>query len=68
MMVPGAKRVSSATLAAVVNREVQRILREGYETARHIVREHSDQLTLLADALLAHEQLDRTQFEEVLQK
>ncbi|MGZ3647294.1 MAG: ATP-dependent zinc metalloprotease FtsH [Ktedonobacteraceae bacterium] len=68
MMVPGANRVSSATLAAVVNSEVQRILREGYETARHIVSEHSDQLTLLADALLAHEQLDRTQFEGLLQK
>jgi cell division protease FtsH len=68
MMVPGANRVSSATLAAVVNSEVQRILREGYEMARNIVREHSDQLTLLADALLAHEQLDRKQFEELLQK
>jgi cell division protease FtsH len=67
MMVPEANRVSSATLAAVVNSEVQRILCEGYETARHIVREHSDQLTSLADALLAHEQLDRTQFEGLLQ-
>jgi ATP-dependent metalloprotease FtsH len=68
MMVPGANRVSSATLAAVVNSEVQSILREGYEMARNIVREHSDQLTLLADALLDHEQLDRKQFEELLQK
>jgi ATP-dependent Zn protease len=68
MLVPEAKQASSATLGAVVNSEVQRILREGYETARHIVSEHDDQLTLLADALLAHEQLDRTQFEGLLQK
>jgi cell division protease FtsH len=68
MVVPGANRVSSATLAAVVNSEVQHILREGYKTARIIVREHYDQLIALADALLAHEQLDRTQFEELLQK
>jgi cell division protease FtsH len=68
MMVPGANQVSSATLAAVVNSEVQRILREGYEMARIIVREHYDQLTSLADALLANEQLDRTQFEGLLQK
>jgi cell division protease FtsH len=68
MMVPGANRVSSATLAAVVNSEVQRILREGYEMARIIVREHYDQLTSLADALLANEQLDRKQFEGLLPK
>ena len=68
MMVPGANQDSSATLAAVVNSEVQRILREGYEMARIIVREHYDQLTSLADALLANEQLDRTQFEGLLQK
>jgi cell division protease FtsH len=68
MMVPGANRVSSATLAAAVNSEVQRILREGYEMARHIIHEHCDQLIALADALLAHEQLDRKQFEGLLQK
>ena len=32
------------------------------------VREHYDQLTSLADALMTHEQLDRKQFEELLQK
>ncbi|HEX9131475.1 MAG TPA: hypothetical protein VF844_04205 [Ktedonobacteraceae bacterium] len=59
---------SLITLSGKVNSEVQRILREGYEMARIIVREHYDQLTSLADALLAHEQLDRKQFEELLQK
>ena len=29
---------------------------------------HDDQLTSLAHALMTHEQLDRTQFEELLQK
>jgi cell division protease FtsH len=68
MVVSGANRASSATLTAVINSEVQRILREVYEIARHIVREHYDQLTSLADALLAYEQLDRKRFEELLQK
>jgi cell division protease FtsH len=64
----GANRASSATLAALVNSEVQRILSEAYEMARKLVREHSDQLASLADALLTHEQLNRKQFEELLQK
>jgi cell division protease FtsH len=68
MSVPGANRASSATLAGLVNSEVQRILKEGYEMARKLVREHSDQLASLADALLTHEQLNRKQFEELLQK
>jgi ATP-dependent Zn protease len=68
IMVPEANRASSATLAAMVNSEVQHILSEGYETARKLVLAHDDQLTSLADALMTHEQLDRTQFEELLQK
>ena len=68
MIVPEANRASSATLAAMVNSEVQHILSEGYEMARNIVLAHYDQLTSLADALMTHEQLDRRQFEELLQK
>jgi ATP-dependent Zn protease len=46
---------------------VQRILNEGRATARSILSEHSDQLTTLADALMAREQLSRAEFEALLQ-
>jgi ATP-dependent metalloprotease FtsH len=62
-----ANRATSVTMAALIDSEVQRILNEGYEMARSMLREHYDQLTLLADALITHEQLDRKEFEKLLQ-
>ncbi len=54
-------------LSAVIDAEVQRILNEGRQMARAILTEHSDELTQLADALIEHEQLDRSQFESLFQ-
>jgi len=68
MLAPGANRASSATMATIIDNEVQRILTEGYQMARTLLSEHNDQLALLADALLTHEQLDRKQFEALLQE
>jgi len=62
-----ANRPTSVTMAALIDSEVQRILNEGYEMACSMLREHYDQLTLLADALMTHEQLDRKEFEKLLQ-
>ncbi len=59
---------SSATMNALIDAEVQRILNEGRVTARTILAEHNDQLVRLADALMEHEQLDRTQFEALFNK
>jgi cell division protease FtsH len=59
-------RNRSTTLATMIDHEVQRILNEGYTRAYVLLSEHYDQLTKLAEALLEHEQLDRTQFEAVL--
>jgi cell division protease FtsH len=53
-------------MATMVDREVRRILHEGYEMARDVLSEHYDQLTKLADALMLQEQLDRKQFEALL--
>ncbi len=64
---PGAPKASSLTMANTIDAEVQRILNEGYALARTILQEHYDQLTKLADALLEHEQLDRKQFEALMQ-
>ena len=66
MAAPDANRSTSTSMASLVDREVLRILHEGYEMARTLLREHSDQLTRLADALISQEQLDRKQFEALL--
>jgi ATP-dependent metalloprotease FtsH len=57
----------STTMATVIDHEVQRILNERYGLARALLSEHYDQLTRIADALLEYEQLDRRQFETLLQ-
>jgi ATP-dependent metalloprotease FtsH len=67
MLAAGANKASSLTMANTIDAEVQRILNEGYAMARVILQEHYDQLTKLADALLEHEQLDRKQFEALMQ-
>jgi cell division protease FtsH len=66
MAAPDANRSTSTSMASLIDREVLRILHEGYEMARDLLREHYDQLTKLADALMTQEQLDRKQFEALL--
>ncbi len=61
-----ARSTSGAAMNAVIDAEVQRILNEGKTIARQILVEHADQLELLAETLLVHEQLDRQQFEALL--
>jgi len=50
-------------MSALIDAEIQYILNQGREMARDILTEHADQLSVLADALLRDEQLDRAQFE-----
>jgi ATP-dependent metalloprotease FtsH len=57
---------SSFMMNAVIDAEVQHILNEGYNMARTILTERADQLASLADALMEQEQLDRAQFETLL--
>jgi len=59
---------ANTSLQALIDSEVQRILNEGRAMARTLLTEHADQLVLLADTLLEHELLDRTQFETLLQQ
>lgn len=61
-----ARSTGGAAMNAVIDAELQRILNEGKAIARQILVEHADQLELLSDALLLHEQLDRQQFEALL--
>ncbi len=57
---------NGVAMSALIDTEVQRILKEGRAMARAILSEHNDQLLCLADALMEHEQLDRAQFESLL--
>ncbi len=63
MSAPASQTLNGTTMNALIDTEVQRILNEGRAMARTILTEHNDQLLCLADALIEHEQLDRTQFE-----
>lgn len=67
MSAPSARN-NSTSMAAVIDSEVQRILKEGYAMARTILSDHNNQLVRLAEVLMEHEQLDRKQFEALLQE
>jgi ATP-dependent metalloprotease FtsH len=67
MKTSATRYISSPAMAALIDSEVQRILNEGRVTACTLLTEHYTQLTRLAQALIEHEQLDRKQFEAVMQ-
>ncbi len=61
-----ASEASSASLATLIDLEVQRLLSEGYQMAKMVLTEHDDQLDRLALALMEREQLDRAAFEQLV--
>ncbi len=67
-MTSAARYISSDAMATLIDCEVQSMLHEGRATAYTVLSEHYDQLTKLAHTLMEHEQLDRAQFEAVLQE
>ncbi len=52
-----AGEASSASMATLIDLEVQRLLSEGYQMAQMALSEHHDQLNRLALALMEREQL-----------
>jgi ATP-dependent Zn protease len=68
LMISAARYISSDAMATLIDCEVQSMLHEGRATAYTVLSEHYDQLTKLAHTLMEHEQLDRAQFEAVLQE
>ncbi|HEU5230655.1 MAG TPA: ATP-dependent zinc metalloprotease FtsH, partial [Ktedonobacteraceae bacterium] len=67
MAISAPRNTSGVMMNALIDAEVRRILREGQAMARALLTEHNDQLLLLADTLMECEQLDRAQFEALLQ-
>ncbi len=66
MVSPTGPNAGSTSMAALIDAEVQRILNEGRAIARSLLKEHHDQLTTLANALMEHEHLGRAEFEALL--
>src|SRR5262249_16082596 len=61
-----ASEANSASMATLIDLEVQRLLIEGYEMAKKVLSEHDIQLDRLALALMEREQLDRAAFEQLV--
>jgi cell division protease FtsH len=59
---------SSLGMATLVEREVRKILDEGYGMARQILQEHAEQLQVLADTLVEREQLNHAEFETLMSR
>ena len=60
------QRDCSEQTAREIDQEVKRILSEGYESAKHILALHHDQLDLIAEELLKRETLDEQAFNSLL--
>ncbi|HWV37780.1 MAG TPA: ATP-dependent zinc metalloprotease FtsH [Vulgatibacter sp.] len=63
---PGEMRGYSEHLHRVVDAEIQRIVQEGLETARRMVRAHRSQLEALAARLLQQEVVEEEEIERIL--
>ncbi len=64
---PATRRGNRGVTNALIDAEVQCILNEARAMARTILSEHVEELTTLVHALIEHEQLDRAQFQALLE-
>lgn len=59
---------SSLSLSLQIEREIRKILDEGYALATQLLQEHLFALQVLADTLMEREQLNRAEFEALMQQ
>ena len=59
-------RTFSEGTARLIDEEIQRILMEAEEKAADLVRTHRDKLEAITQALLLHEELDRSEVEKLM--
>ncbi len=50
----------------LLDQEIKKTLQDSYERAKHILKTHSNELKMLAEALLVHETLDVDQIKKLL--
>ncbi len=56
----------SENIAAVIDEEVELIIRNAYNRAEKILTEHIDQLHIVSEALIKYEKIDKEQFESLM--
>ena len=61
------ERDYSLKTEAIIDREIDRLLREGVETATEILTKHEDKLEAVSDFLLENETIDADQFEAIME-
>jgi cell division protease FtsH len=59
------KNMSNET-AQAIDKEIRRIVEQGYDRAKHLLEEHRDELETLAQALLEYETLSGDEIKSVL--
>jgi cell division protease FtsH len=59
-------RTFSEGTARLIDEEIQRILTDAEHRAAELVRNHRHQLDQIAEALLLHEELDRSEVEKIM--
>lgn len=64
----GGGREYSEEAARAIDTEVKKILNENYARAKKIIEDNRDKLVALADALMEVETMDRSMFEELMNK
>lgn len=62
----GRQKEYSEETAEAIDKEVRRIIDEGYNTAKKIILEHRKELDQIAQGLLDYETLDGTQVEDIV--
>ena len=50
----------------ILDQEIKKTLNDSYERAKNIIKTHSTELKLVADALLKHETLDVDQIKKII--
>jgi len=61
------ERDYSLKTEAIIDREIDRLLREGVQTATKILTEHEDRLEAVSNFLLENETIDADQFEAIME-
>lgn len=61
------ERDYSLKTEAIIDREIDRLLSEGVETAKRILVEHMDKLDAVSEFLLENETIDSDQFEAIIE-
>ncbi len=60
------QRLMSNETAQAIDKEIRKVVEDGYERAKHLLTEHTEQLEALAQALLEYETLSGDEIKKVL--